>query len=347
MENNWDSITTDPKEFDDENFVYLVHGIQFGITFREELKKEEGSKEEYVDLLKNPNDIHKLKLISCSIIGKGVHDGETFNCLGTFATVGLILKVPSKNILRTGTTDIGSDFINPSEYIKQHEEEEIDDPLTLLMNTQGYNEVVVQGTTKYGAVEVVGVFMNDYGRKPDELDISYANFLHFKTGTPIVKIRSSEVTLQDDSIKTGNSVILQKFPLPKQKSSEVNLQDEPIHIEKNDDGTLRRISYTKNNQRVYCNLEVGFPYKQTWCIYATSKTEANSSPYVRDPSIIASFVKELENLPDEDKEEYQDIIDNIYSQHIMCLKYFSKEVSKDDVYAKNYIIENHNHQKKI
>lgn len=309
----WDEIVTEPQEHNDKSYVYIVHAIQTGIghIFRNLIAVREngGKTRKSIDLTKEPNRISEMQTISCSIIGKRDknEEGLTFESLHTWANVGVILKVPSQNILRVGNSDLGSNFVNPEEEIKKYKGSDIGNPEDILISSERqYNEVVVMGETEFGKVEVAGVFLNEYDDKPSAEEIKLANELARKTGTTLITI-------------------------PKK---ERKLEDKPIHIETLE-GKLSKISFTRGNREYYCNLSRN-PWDLTWGLYATGDYGA---PFMKNPEDVEMFIKELDNLPEEDKIKYAEILKIIPQQYELCKKYFNKEVSEEEINKFNYILE--------
>ena len=304
----WRNIEfSDPNSHNPEQYIYLVHAIKERDGFRDMIKLKEGCKEKQYDLIKNPRDISKMGTISCSLIGKGKNrEGREYEQLETWADIGLILKVPIENILRSGNSDLGANFVDSNAEINRYKNDYKGDPYALLYYSVGYNEVVVQGKTEFGEVEVVGAFINEYTKQCTEARKEAARKIAQKVGGKLIEI-------------------------PKK---EIKLSDEPIHIEKKD-GKLSKISFTRNNRNFYCNLARS-PWDLTWGIYATGDYGA---PFIENEEDLNMFLDELKNLPKDDKEKYSEIIELIPSQYELCKKYFKKEVTKEEVNSANHLLE--------
>ena len=304
----WRNIKfSDPNSHDPKQYIYLVHAIKERDIIRDLIKKEKGCKEEQYDLIENPRDISKMGIISCSLIGRGKdREGREYEQLETWADIGLILKVPIENILRSGNSDLGANFVDSNAEINRYKNDYKGDPYALLYHSVGYNEVVVQGKTEFGEVEVVGAFINEYTKPCTEARKEAARKIAQKVGGKLIEI-------------------------PKK---EIKLSDEPIHIEKKD-GKLSKISFTRNNRNFYCNL-ARRPWDLTWGIYATGDYGA---PFIENEEDLNMFLDELKNLPKDDKEKYSEIIELIPSQYELCKKYLKKEVTKEEVNSANHLLE--------
>lgn len=309
----WRSLEfSDPNNHNPNDYIYIVHAIQNGNNIRNLIKLREGSVEKQYDLIRHPRDVSKMGTISCSLIGKGRHNGIRFEQLETWAQIGLILKVPVENIVRCGKSDLEANFVDSNAEIKKHINDDKGDPWDLLLHGYGYNEVVVQGETEYGKVDVIGVFASDYSSKCYDADI--ANNMARRIGVPLV-------------------------PIPRKQ---ISLDDKPIEIVKRN-GKLDRIEFVKNGRKFYCNLnrDVG---GLTWGIYATGDYGA---PFIRSKEDIEMFFRELENLDQKTKEEYADVLAVLPEQYDKCVKYFNREIDEDTIYDKNYILERHDDNKTI
>lgn len=304
----WRNIEfSDPNSHNPEQYIYLVHAIKERDGLRDMIKLKEGCKEEQYDLIENPRDISKMGTISCSLIGKGKNrEGREYEQLETWADIGLILKVPIENILRSGNSDLGANFVDSNAEINRYKNDYKGDPYALLDKSVGYNEVVVQGETEFGKVEVIGAFINEYNKPCTEKRKKDARKIAQKVGGKLIEI-------------------------PKK---EIKLSDKPIHIEKTN-GKLSKISFTKNNREFYCNLARN-PWNLTWGIYATGDYGA---PFVESEEDLNMFLDELKNLPKDDKEKYSEIIELIPSQYELCKKYFKKEVTKEEIDLANHVLE--------
>lgn len=318
-ENKWTNFrTTNPEKHDENEFIYLVHMIQnpaMGGFLRDIIRiNEGGSLSDKINLCKNPNKINEMETISCSLIGKGsTPNGIPFEQLDTWANVGLILKVPYENILRCGTSDLGANFVDPKSEIEKHKNDDKGDPYNLLLKSLGYNEVVVMG----GNIEIQGVLLNEFNSKPTEWDKNIANALSHKTGKDIITI----------------------------KRKEIKLEDKPIEIIRDKEGKLDRIEFTKNDREFYCNLGINNFNGLTWGIYATGDY---GEPFIKTEEDLEIFIDELKKLPQDQKEEYADVLELIEPQFRLCQEYFNSkdEKSKDEVLKKiaekNEILAGHN-----
>ena len=118
---------------------------------------------------------------------------------------------------------------------------------------------------------------------------------------------------------------------------EIKLEDKPIQVELFK-GKLWRIEFVKDNKKYYCNLKLGGG-GLTWGIYATGDYGA---PFIEDPKDAEVFFSELENLPEEDKEKYKELIALIPKQYELCRKYLKREIGEEEIDRANGIIEKYN-----
>lgn len=204
----WENFScSNPQEHNNEQFVYIVHSIlndSFARLLQQTSDIIEGinvGENTFIDLTKNPELVASKKIISCSLIGKGVINGQSFFVPTTYSNVGIILKVPYHNILYSDIEDLGTDYLKPDEIINFYTNKLDKGPIDLLFNTNidSWNEVLVRGTTQYGSIEVIGVFLN-YGNvdmEVDEYDMDFAYSLSQKLKLPITKIVSGEKKIKN------------------------------------------------------------------------------------------------------------------------------------------------------
>ena len=209
---------------------------------------------------------------------------------------GLIVKVPLENILRSGTSDLGSNFANPDEEIKKYHGTDNGNPAVLLTNSISYNEVVFLGETEYGKVEIAGVFLSDYSKKHTDEEEKLAYKLKYITKTPLIEI-------------------------PKK---EIKLEDKPIHFEFYE-GRLDKLTFTKNNREYYCNLNEHFG-GLLGGLYATKDYGA---PFMRDENDVQTFFKEIENLPEEEKVKYSKLLEMLPKHYELCKQYFDRKIDEN------------------
>lgn len=160
LRTEWQQEFTSPNPKDTQKFRFLVHGLQSGmvrtIQHLDLLRDKAYAPEHNVNLLHSPHDIHRKKLISCSIIDQDKR--------GTFGNVGLILRAPFENVLDMRPEDAGTNYLDPNKTHQTLGDQKRLMPIKLLLSSTGtgmtpYNEVVLSGETDAGKVEIVGVFI--------------------------------------------------------------------------------------------------------------------------------------------------------------------------------------------
>lgn len=162
---------TSPAEFQREgNFRFIVHALRDAPSYYKSDAMRDVADHHMrllLQTLRDPQGIAVRRTISTSLISR------TRN--GTFGPCGLILTVPSENIVATSPTDIG----NTRRIADEPSEEEnwriirekigITSPDALLCSTRSgdYNEILVRGTgPRDRRVAVTGIFVKTCYAKP-------------------------------------------------------------------------------------------------------------------------------------------------------------------------------------
>lgn len=102
-------------------------------------------------------------------------------------------------------------------------------------------------------------------------------------------------------------------------------------------GKILHISFIKNDKQYIYNLRLT-PNKDNiipWGLYVIDNKEFR---FVIDPEEANEFFDEIINLSFEEKLKYSKIISELKSQYLKALRYQNKEISKEELYEKNYII---------
>ncbi|PJA89982.1 MAG: hypothetical protein CO137_01315 [Candidatus Magasanikbacteria bacterium CG_4_9_14_3_um_filter_32_9] len=209
LNKSW-NIFTNPKIHNKNNFCYLVHGLQNSISRIKQFlfiyEKGGWNDAHYFNLLENPLEINKKKLISASVVNT--------SHIKTYGELGLIIKSPFENILHTCISDNGTDFTNPEGVLKNSQK--IILPIGNLIKqsceNNSYNEVVLTGETKNGKVEVVGFWINTFedGEPIDRDGADKLSFFAKNYDLPLIKFVRNIDDLQDklfkilDNIKNKN-----------------------------------------------------------------------------------------------------------------------------------------------
>lgn len=193
---NWSGLEfSDPENHNEDEFIYLVHGVvndDLAKILQQKSNSIEGViyRKGYTDTKRKNRNLEDKEIISCSLIGTGKINGIDFNVSQTFSNVGYILKVPYQNIIYSSIEDLGIDYLEYEEAIKKYANIEDEGPINLLLNTKedDWNEVLVRGTTEYGSVKILGIFINYCNQDIDYHDILEAANLSRKTNKPIIKL---------------------------------------------------------------------------------------------------------------------------------------------------------------
>ena len=236
----WNSATTDPAKHDENNFRYLVHGIvdpsrrgRFNIFELEgNMKGKIGDIMNKIDLFINPEKVHEKLIISTSYIGPKHTD--------TWSNVGVILNVPSENILSTNTRDIGTPFWEGKEYVIQMLKQRGDliTPEALLSRSslRVYNEVVITGQNPNDdkkKVNIVGVFLKTIseGEYIASMElVNKAKDIARKLGVPVIEIVNKGLEYIDS-------------------------EPEAFIYNEYDEGVTYKIAFNRNGKRYFIELD--------------------------------------------------------------------------------------------
>ena len=148
IEAAWANFGDDPKTADPNNFAFIVHAMSSYLSNEQSIKEFQAR-------------INKGEIISCSVIGK--NEEHDINVLRSYCPVGVILKVPTQNIIHTASRDVGwgENAWIQKDYIENNIRQITHTPDDLLRATsKGINELIVQSKSQHGEVEIVGVFLN-------------------------------------------------------------------------------------------------------------------------------------------------------------------------------------------
>lgn len=163
----WETGMTNPRNHDDSRFRYLIHAVQDThsvvrpmqmIVLCEQMKAGDTVASNKMDLLETPQRISEKPIISTSLIDQSHTE--------TWASGGYILEASLDNILKTASSDIGTNFGGGSDLVtKLYQERDckgIASPYVTLKFTspKEYNEIVVAGTGRTDKkVQIHGVFV--------------------------------------------------------------------------------------------------------------------------------------------------------------------------------------------
>ncbi len=192
---------TDPKKHSDTDFRYLVHAVvsetDVGHSRQQQFLCQEILRDptipyNRIDILATPERIAEKGVISTSLI-----DSEHRE---TWRAGGYILRVPTDNILKTHSQDVGTQFHTGEKtreaLYRERDEKGLANPDTILQCTSphAYNEVVVAGTGRTGRkVEIAGVFVKVFPNR-EQVDESLARRVRsiaYSRQLPVLEIQES------------------------------------------------------------------------------------------------------------------------------------------------------------
>lgn len=161
-----------------------------------------------INLALTPEKIAEKELISCSLVAKS---GD-FEALETYKPFGFIIKCPIENIIFASNSDLGILYTHPDEVMKQYKNKIIP-PLEHSLNPSTYNEILVNGNTIYGKVEIDGIFVNlrSFSMNDDNYAmrvIDEAKKLERRLGVPLVCFPRKKYVIADKPIE----VIYDSYP---------------------------------------------------------------------------------------------------------------------------------------
>ena len=204
--------TTDPSSHNPASFRYLVHGINpfakisftlFDLTAAqdgEHLDPEVRNRKQ-INLFDTPERVAERPSLSMSLIDEAHR--------GTWGDGGLLLSVPAENVLLTCNQDCGSPRGNMVRLRERASEEKPLSPNELLQVSVEfrYNEVVAEGETLAGKVELVGFFSKSVGGQPIDktLHRQFANHA-FRLGLPLVLLEEPTQYRRADLAETEQGI---------------------------------------------------------------------------------------------------------------------------------------------
>lgn len=231
------------KEFNSNDFVFLVHAIDLSDSLLSDfhlntLLKDYGDNydsHQRIDLTSNPERIAEKNMLSCSLVAKR---GD-IEVLETYKPFGFIIKCSVENIIMASRQDLGTQYTHPDEVRQKYRDEIImsfDDIVLLgeddqeiiysrlceelknykdkkvltsedkIESFEGWNEVLVDGSTNYGKVEIEGIFVNlGHFSMNDESYaksvIREAKNLEYRLGIPLVYFPKKKYVVEDRQIE--------------------------------------------------------------------------------------------------------------------------------------------------
>lgn len=272
------------NDYNPKDYRFLVHAIDLPNNLLRDfhlnslLKNYEGTFDSSIkiDLAITPEKIAEKELISCSVVAK---IGE-FEALETYKPFGFIIKCPIENIIFASSSDLGIVYTHPSK-VKQKYKDEIIPSLDCLLNSCTYNEVLVEGSTIYGKVEINGIFVNlryfdmNDDRYAQQV-IEQAKKLEHNLGVPLIFFPRRKYIIEDKSVE----IIYDSYP-----------GEEPF---------LKEISFNKNGKRF--RLYVG--HSNTPLLQ--SSTDEMMKPMSREDFTL--FIREIQKLSSNELLAHADLI---------------------------------------
>lgn len=200
---------SDPNNYDRNNYMFLVHAIDLPNSSEKNYQLMrvlnefggEFSSSQMINLNLNPERIAEKKLISCSLVAK---KGK-FEALETYKSFGLIVKCPIENIVFAGSQDLGILYSQFDNVMKKYQNV-ILPSVECLLNPEEYDEILINGTTVYGKVEIVGVFINLRNASMEDerfakLVYEAAGKLSSYLGVPLTYFPKRKYTIEDKPVE--------------------------------------------------------------------------------------------------------------------------------------------------
>lgn len=201
---DWASGFSEPKPLmaAGEEFRYLVHGLMGrgarAVQHVDLIQKGAHNSDFNIDLLRNPKKVHKKPMVSCSIIDQDHR--------ATFGEAGLILRAPFENVVDMAPNDIGSNFHDPGNALRDQRANGNIWPLSPLLRETSHtehNEVLLEGETEDGKLEVIGFFIKvDKEGFPLDPETAKEIQVHARqTGLPVIELCKPLLSFPDTKAK--------------------------------------------------------------------------------------------------------------------------------------------------
>lgn len=309
------------KEFDSNDFVFLVHAVDLLDEVLSDyhlntLLKDYGDNYEThkkIDLVSNPERIAEKDMLSCSLVAK--RGDKEF--LETYKPFGFIIKCPVENIIMASRQDLGTLYTHPDEVRQKYKDEIImsfDDIVLLgeddqekvysrlceelknykdkklltseekIESFEGWNEVLVDGSTNYGKVEIEGIFVNlgHFSMNDEsyaESVIREAKNLECRFGLPLVYFPKKKYVVEDRPIE----IIYDSYP--------------------GEESFLKEITFSKNGKTL--RLYVGHANEPVL------QASTNGMMKLMNSEEFALFLREIEKLSSDDLLKHADLLSQL------------------------------------
>ena len=187
-------IFSDVLNFDSNNYVFFTHSVQIRTKSNEYYRKITENNNAYspiedsYDIAFNPNDLKKKKRISVSL--------TTSEDNYTYGRIGYIVSAPVENILYVGQAP----FDKTNDELRRM-------PLKMPQDAKKdmFHEVILEGSTIYGIVKPVAIFINLSGATEEEITktILMLEQIQKETGGifPIIDLSSPDYNLKSGKRK--------------------------------------------------------------------------------------------------------------------------------------------------
>ncbi len=177
-------ILGNPKYHNEDNFIYLVHGV---MDIHYALRK--------LNSLLDPDLYYRASLVGRLTKEESLkrfNINKELNQLVTYGNLGFIISCPDEDIKIAWYSDICSPN-DPEELRKfvESNEGKILDPLYILYNSVAYNELVIQG----GNTKILGIFYNDFAKLDDVTRL--ASLVKKLVGEEVPIIKFADVCIED------------------------------------------------------------------------------------------------------------------------------------------------------
>lgn len=187
IKTSWKTTFTDPCKHNPKKFCYHVHALSSPIARIHQLMflahQKSSDNANSINLDEEPHRLGDRKIISTSVINE--------SHMGTFASQGIILSSPFKNIKKIGASDLGTNFSDCDSVINSAQKAHLTvAELLEQTSSNAHNEVVLQGTTTEGSVELKGFWIkvDDEGTPLDSEMAVKVSSLAAKYCLPLIQL---------------------------------------------------------------------------------------------------------------------------------------------------------------
>lgn len=181
--NEWRNISlSEIESFDIENYYIFIHSVNFDDNYHDymksRIKKDTTTFSEIeanIDILENPFDLSKRSRISTSF-----DTSKQFRTAPHYGRVGFIVKFPVENIIY-----VGQGFNKTNKELKALP---LLSPEDVINGKDYFNEVLVEGSTKYGKIVPIAIFVDYTGIYNEYSQMDINPFEREKTNAELIKL---------------------------------------------------------------------------------------------------------------------------------------------------------------